>query len=251
MIFKPYFSLNINKKCYTHIQVKAYHFQAKENSIYAKSSNSKLKFELVARAPGMENPFFLLSLGREWKVFREHVVHMETLINKNKILIFFSVFVTYPTGWARSWPFPMFLGLLGFLVWFWMIVCTRLKKSHSKLSVSSLYTWKWNKAEQNGQQHSRTELRITKNGKAERLQQKWFLLPTSSELICSLKILIRSDSTVTAVKAGSSSSLPLTCKMRHFKSLLTSWGKWLTGREIFSLLVTQSFLDERWSSEQT
>ena len=44
--------------------------------------------------------------------------------------------------------------------------------------------------------------------------------PTSSELTCSLNSLIRSDSTVTAAKAGSSSSLPLTFKIKHFASLL-------------------------------
>lgn len=46
--------------------------------------------------------------------------------------------------------------------------------------------------------------------------------PTSSELTCSLKSLIRSDSTVTAAKAGSSSSLPLTFKIQQFTSLLKS-----------------------------
>ena len=49
-------------------------------------------------------------------------------------------------------------------------------------------------------------------------------IPTSSELTCSLNSLIRSDSTVTAAKAGSSSSLPLTFKIKHFTSLLKSGG---------------------------
>ena len=50
-------------------------------------------------------------------------------------------------------------------------------------------------------------------------------ISTSSELTCSLNSLIRSDSTVTAAKAGSSSSLPLTLQIKHFTSVLKSGGE--------------------------